>query len=242
MSNIDKTDGQPGGQSKSAANRNLRTGLMAGAMALGMVGLSFAAVPLYDLFCRVTGFGGTTQVAEGYAGAILDRKITIRFNGDVNRDLTWGFRPEVTSMDVRIGEAALTSYHAVNTSDTPLVGTATYNVTPEKAGIYFNKIQCFCFTEQMLTPGQSVDMPVYFFVDPAIADDPGMADVTTITLSYTFFKAPDQGLAEVAAQQAAAHPGAYPGLDAGQGSGYETPGGAASTATGPGPAAAPGRS
>lgn len=183
---------------------NGRTALLLGGIVVGMVGLSFASVPLYDLFCRVTGFGGTTQVAEGYAGQVLDRKMTIRFNADVNRDLAWGFRPEATSMDVRIGEAALTNYHAHNSSDQALVGTATYNVTPEKAGIYFNKIQCFCFTEQMLEPGQSVDMPVYFFVDPAIADDPAMDDVTTITLSYTFFKAPDQALAHQAMDGTAA--------------------------------------
>ncbi|WP_158043621.1 cytochrome c oxidase assembly protein [Skermanella pratensis] len=164
-------------------------------LVFGMVGLSFAAVPLYDLFCQVTGFGGTTQRAEGPAGEILDRTVKVRFNADVNAALPWGFRPEIHQMEVRIGESAMTSYRAVNNSDEPIVGTATYNVTPDKAGIYFNKIQCFCFTEQRLEPGQSVDMPVYFFVDPAMADDPKLDDVKTITLSYTFFRAHGGGAA-----------------------------------------------
>jgi len=158
-------------------------------LVFGMIGLSFAAVPLYSLFCKVTGFGGTTQRAEGPAGRILDRTIKVRFNADVNGAMPWGFRPEIHEMELRIGQSAMASYRAVNHSDTPVTGTATYNVTPDKAGIYFNKIQCFCFTEQRLEPGQSVDMPVYFFVDPAMADDPKLSDVTTITLSYTFFRA-----------------------------------------------------
>ncbi|UEM21583.1 cytochrome c oxidase assembly protein [Skermanella mucosa] len=164
-------------------------------LVFGMIGLSFAAVPLYSLFCQVTGFGGTTQRAEGPAGEILDRTVKVRFNADVNGALPWGFQPEIHQMEVRIGESAMTSYRAVNHSDEPIVGTATYNVTPDKAGIYFNKIQCFCFTEQRLEPGQSVDMPVYFFVDPAMADDPKLDDVKTITLSYTFFRAHDGGAA-----------------------------------------------
>ncbi|EWY38415.1 cytochrome C oxidase assembly protein [Skermanella stibiiresistens SB22] len=169
--------------------------LMGGLFGLvfGMIGLSFAAVPLYSLFCQVTGFGGTTQRAEGPAGPILDRTVKVRFNADVNAAMPWGFKPDVHEMTVRLGEPALTSYHAVNHSDTPVTGTATYNVTPDKAGIYFNKIQCFCFTEQRLEPGQAVDMPVYFFVDPAMADDPKLNDVDTITLSYTFFRAHDDG-------------------------------------------------
>jgi len=174
---------------------NARVATSLGLLVAGMVGLSFAAVPLYDLFCRVTGYGGTTQVADGYADRVVDRKITIRFNADVNDSLPWGFRPEAVAMTVNLGQSALTSYRAENRGADPVVGTATYNVTPAKAGIYFNKLECFCFTEQVLTPRQSVDMPVYFFVDPAMADDPNMDDVDTITLSYTFFRAPDQTLA-----------------------------------------------
>jgi cytochrome c oxidase assembly protein subunit 11 len=168
------------------------TGLVA-----GMTGLSFAAVPLYDLFCRVTGFGGTTQVADAPAGRVLDRRMTIRFNAAVNGDMPWQFRPERPAMEVRVGETALASYVARNLSDEPVTGTAVYNVTPQKAGLYFNKIQCFCFDEQVLQPGQSVDMPVYFFVDPAIADDPNLDDVGTITLSYTFFRAKSEGTPQV---------------------------------------------
>lgn len=188
--------------------RNRRLGLALSGLVCGMVGLSFASVPLYDLFCRVTGFGGTTQVATQAADHILDRTVTIRFNADVNRDLPWAFHPVQKTMKVRLGESALTAYSARNLTARPIVGNATYNVTPEKAGIYFNKVQCFCFTEQVLAAGQEVDMPVYFFVDPAMADDPNMADVTTITLSYTFYQAPDQS-------------GAKQALDAGRAKDYQ---------------------
>lgn len=183
-------------------NRRMATGL--GLMVAGMVGLSFASVPLYDLFCRVTGFGGMTQVSTGPADRVLDRVVTVRFNADVNNSLTWDFKPGVKSVDVRVGEAMTIAYHAHNPGKTAMVGTATYNVTPEKAGQYFNKIQCFCFTEQVLQPGQSIEMPVNFYVDPAMADDPNMADVQTITLSYTFFRADDQSAAQGAPVQGAA--------------------------------------
>lgn len=182
--------------------RNARMAAVLGGLVAFMVGLSFAAVPLYDLFCRVTGFGGTTQVAAKMADHVVDRTLTIRFNADVNHGLPWHFRPAQTSMVVKAGEPAQTTFHARNDSNQTLVGTATYNVTPDKAGIFFNKVQCFCFTEQVLKPGESIDMPVYFFVDPAIADDPKMKDVTTITLSYTFFLAPDQSAAARVTQAA----------------------------------------
>ncbi|HYD30125.1 MAG TPA: cytochrome c oxidase assembly protein [Azospirillaceae bacterium] len=158
------------------------------AVVAGMVGLSFAAVPLYSLFCRVTGYGGTTQRAEAAASRVLDRTVTVRFNADVNGDLPWGFQPQQLDMTVRLGETALAFYRAENRSARPVTGTAVFNVTPDKAGPYFSKIACFCFTEQHLEPGQAVDMPVTFFVDPKMADDPGMDDVTSITLSYTFFR------------------------------------------------------
>ncbi|WP_207458588.1 cytochrome c oxidase assembly protein [Azospirillum sp. SYSU D00513] len=166
----------------------------------GMVGLAYASVPLYNLFCQVTGFGGTTQRAEAGAERVVDRKVTVRFNADVNNKLPWAFRPEQKEVALKLGETGLAAYRAENRSDKPTVGTATYNVTPDKAGKYFNKIECFCFTEQVLQPGQSVDMPVAFFVDPAMAEDPAMEDVTTITLSYTFFRALDADA--VLAQQA----------------------------------------
>jgi Cytochrome oxidase assembly factor len=173
------------------------------AMVAGMVGLAFASAPLYSMFCRVTGFGGTTQRADAAPAKVLDRVVTIRFNSDVNDALPWNFRPEQRELKVRVGETGLANYRAENRAAKPTVGTAVYNVTPDKAGLYFNKIQCFCFDEQVLEPGQSVDMPVAFFVDPAMADDPNMEDVTTITLSYTFFRAKDESqvLAQHANQQ-----------------------------------------
>jgi len=160
-------------------------------LVFGMIGLAYASVPLYSLFCSVTGFGGTTQRASAAAAKTVDRKVTIRFNADTNMALPWSFRPERKDMVLKLGETGLAAYRAENKSDKPTVGTAVYNVTPDKVGQYFNKIECFCFTEQVLQPGQSVDMPVAFFVDPAMNDDPNMWDVTTITLSYTFFRAKD---------------------------------------------------
>ncbi|MBP2226989.1 cytochrome c oxidase assembly protein subunit 11 [Azospirillum agricola] len=160
-------------------------------LVFGMVGLAYASVPLYSLFCAVTGFGGTTMRADAAAATTLDRKITVRFNADTNTALPWSFRPEQKDMVLKLGETGLAAYRAESRGDKPTVGTAVYNVTPDKAGRYFNKLECFCFTEQVLQPGQAVDMPVAFFVDPAMNDDPNMADVTTITLSYTFFRAKD---------------------------------------------------
>lgn len=152
-----------------------------------MGGLTAAAVPLYDLFCRVTGYGGTPQrVAE--AGARRDRtEVTIDFNADKAPDLPWRFQPVQRRIVVRLGEENLAFFRAANTSARPVVGTATFNVTPFKAGPYVSKIQCFCFEQQTLGPGETVDMPVSFYVDPAILDDPATRDVRQITLSYTFF-------------------------------------------------------
>ncbi|KAA0683491.1 cytochrome c oxidase assembly protein [Roseomonas genomospecies 6] len=175
-------------------------------LVFGMVGLAYASVPLYALFCQVTGFGGTTQRADAAPERQVDRVIKVRFNADVNNALPWRFKPEQRELTVKLGEMGLAAYQAANRADRPTVGTALYNVTPDKAGKYFNKIECFCFTEQVLEPGQSVDMPVAFFVDPALAEDPAMEDVTTITLSYTFFRAKDEN--QVLAQHAAQATGA----------------------------------
>lgn len=152
-----------------------------------MVGLSFASVPLYNLFCRMTGFDGTTQTAATLPDHILDRTITIKFNASTGPHMMWDFKPELREIDVRLGEKGLAAFHAKNRSNTVTAGTAIYNVTPFKAGKYFHKIQCFCFDEQALQPGQDVSMPVMFFVDPALNDDPDMEDVKVITLSYTFY-------------------------------------------------------
>lgn len=173
---------------RNLAYRNRRLALISFIGAAGMVGASYAAVPLYEIFCQVTGYGGTTQTAEVAPDKILDRKMTIRFNADVDRKLPWKFAAVQDRVEVRVGENALAFYRARNTSDRAVVGTATFNVTPLKAGQYFNKIECFCFTEQRLEAGGEVDMPVSFFVDPAIANDPNLNDVTEITLSYTFFQ------------------------------------------------------
>ena len=187
----------PGAPDKRASRRRAATALILGGVVCGMVGLAFAAVPLYELFCQVTGFGGTTQVAEEAPEAIGERMVTVRFNADTARDLPWYFKPEQREIKVRVGEMALAFYNAVNQSDRALIGTSTFNVTPVKAGAYFNKIDCFCFEEQTLAPGERADFPVSFFVDPDIVEDRRLDDVTTITLSYTFF-ARGEGVTEAA--------------------------------------------
>lgn len=168
--------------------RNRRTGLVVLGAVAAMVGLSFASVPLYSLFCRVTGFGGTTQVSQSLPEKILARKVTVRFDANTSADLPWDFGPETKALGVRLGERGLARFYAQNNAQEPVAGTALFNVTPLKVGKYFRKIQCFCFDEQILQPGQRVSMPVMFYVDPALDDDPSMEDVTTITLSYSFFK------------------------------------------------------
>ena len=154
-----------------------------------MVGVSYAAVPLYNWFCKVTGYGGTTQIAETGTDRILDRKVTIRFDANVASGLAWSFKPTERSMVLQVGETGQATYRFSNTGTSPSVGTSTFNVTPQLAGAYFNKLECFCFTEQALAAGETVELPVVFFVDPAMADDKDLEHVNTITLSYTFFPA-----------------------------------------------------
>ena len=175
-------------------SKNAKTGMIAIAGALAMLGLGYAAVPLYDLFCRVTGFGGTTQVATeaeaNRAAAIGEtRDISIRFDASTSRDVPWDFRPSQPTDTVRIGQRDLATYVAKNNSSEAITGTATFNVEPSQAGIYFHKTQCFCFTEQTLEPGQEVNMPVLYYVDPAILEDDVIGDLEQITLSYTFHRA-----------------------------------------------------
>jgi cytochrome c oxidase assembly protein subunit 11 len=171
------------------AARNRKSAMLAGLLALAMVALGFAAVPLYRLFCQATGFAGTTGRADASdvpykpaAGTIL-----VRFDANVNAGLPWRFRPEKNVEQVRIGERLMAFYIAENLSDRPVTGRATYNVSPDQAGGHFKKIDCFCFTEQTLQPGERVRMPVIYFVDPAILKDADAKDLTQITLSYTFY-------------------------------------------------------
>jgi len=168
-------------------NSNGKVAVICAGVAAGMIGLAYASVPLYSLFCSVTGYGGTTQRVAAPSHEVLDRMVTVRFDSNVAPGLDWEFTPAVTSMKLHIGENALAIYRATNHSKVPVVGTATFNVTPEQAGGFFNKIQCFCFTEQRLEPGETVDMPVSFYVDPAIVNDVDGAFIRTITLSYTFY-------------------------------------------------------
>jgi cytochrome c oxidase assembly protein subunit 11 len=176
------------------AVRNRRVGMVALLAAMAMLGLGYAAVPLYRLFCQVTGFGGSTQVAsEAQADDAAARSagaptISIRFDANTASDMPWTFRPQQVTDTVQIGQRDMAIFEARNLSSVPVTGTASFNVEPEQAGAYFTKIQCFCFTEQTLRPGQEVTMPVIYFVDPRALDDPNMKDVEQITLSYTFHR------------------------------------------------------
>src|ERR1043166_3772929 len=170
--------------------RNGTTVALLAAVVLGMVGLSFASVPLYRLFCQATGFGGTTQRAAAAPGQIANAIVTVRFDAMTAPELGWEFRPLVSAVRVHPGEQREVLFRAVNHSSETVTGTATFNVTPTKTGIYFDKLQCFCFSEQQLGPGESRDMGVVFFVDPDLLTDPSTSDVRTITLSYTMFRAP----------------------------------------------------
>ncbi|MEO1328108.1 MAG: cytochrome c oxidase assembly protein [Pseudomonadota bacterium] len=174
-------------QTSDRANAR-RSALYSAALVAGMGALSFAAVPLYDWFCRTTGFAGTTQQADAEADRVLDQTVLVRFDGNVNSGLPLKFKPLQNEMRVRIGETAVAYYQATNLSAEPLTTSATFNVTPLQVGGYFAKIECFCFEEQTLAAGETVDMPVQFFVDPELVDDQEFGDVKTITLSYTFFR------------------------------------------------------
>ena len=170
------------------ARRNGRVAMLAALLAAAMVGLAFASVPLYRLFCQVTGFGGTTQMAVGAeAPGAVGRLISVRFDANTSSALPWRFEPVDTHRRVALGARNIANYTARNLSDRPVTGTATFNVTPVQAGQYFTKIQCFCFTEQRLDPGQEISMPVVFFVDPKILEDPQARQISEITLSYTFY-------------------------------------------------------
>lgn len=154
-----------------------------------MLGMSYAAVPLYSLFCQVTGFGGTPQISTAESSEVLDRTIKVRFDSNVSPGLDWAFTPVQREITLRIGETGLAMYRASNRGTRPVTGVATFNVTPDQAGAYFDKVQCFCFNEQTLKPGETIDMPVVFYVDPELARDRNARAIQEITLSYTFFPA-----------------------------------------------------
>lgn len=174
--------------------KNKRVALIVLAVVAGMIGLAYASVPLYRLFCQITGYGGTTQISAAGPEKIVDRTIRITFDARVDASLPWDFKPEVRHVDVKVGQKGLVSYVAVNESSARTVGMSVYNVTPDKAGKYFHKTQCFCFAEQALDGGKTTHFPVVFYVDPSIMDDPLMDDVTDITLSYTFYAAESTAL------------------------------------------------
>ncbi len=175
--------------------RNAATVLLSLGIVAAMVGLSYASVPLYRLFCQVTGYQGTTRTALKAPDAASGATITVRLDANLNSTLPWSFAPVTPEVTLALGESATALYRVKNLSDRPTVGSATFNVTPFDSGQYFNKIQCFCFTEHALKPGESAELPVTFFVDPKIRDNPNTADIQTITLSYTFFRAEDEGAA-----------------------------------------------
>jgi cytochrome c oxidase assembly protein subunit 11 len=182
-------------QPAKTARHGVVGGILAG-LVIAMLGLSYAAVPLYKIFCQVTGYAGTTQRAKLAPEKATDQMISVRFDANISRDLDWQFKPLQRVIKLKIGEEKLAFYTATNNSSEPITGTATFNVTPAVAGSYFNKIACFCFTEQTLQPGESVEMPVSFFIDPDMLNDPDMKSVREITLSYTFFEVKKQKTAQ----------------------------------------------
>ena len=189
--------------SPTAASFSVRLTLYACVAAIVlMVGAAYAAVPLYRLFCQVTGYGGTTQVASAGSDVVLDRKVTIRLDSNVSNGLNWKFKPEVPTVSVRIGETATVFFHVENQGTTDSAGVATYNVQPDLAGSYFDKLQCFCFSDLKLKAGESLDVPVVFYVDPAITKERDLENMSEITLSYTFFpaKAAKSPVAELTGQ------------------------------------------
>ena len=183
------TDRNETSQETKQARSNTRIAVVCASVVLGMVGMAYASVPLYRLFCQVTGYGGTTQTATSADGIeMIDRDVTVRFDANVDGKLPWEFKPLVRSVTIKMGEQKQISFFARNNSDKTLTGMATFNVTPQSAGIFFNKIQCFCFTETTLKPGESLEMPVVFFVDPDMASERETRNIDEITLSYTLYE------------------------------------------------------
>ncbi len=194
-------------QSEALRRRNRRLGLGVGGFVAGMVGLAFASVPLYDMFCRATGYNGTVQTGGAAAPGAGEKVLTIRFNANTQPNLPWRFGPVTPAMSLRVGEEGLGFYEAQSLSAVPTTGVATYNVTPEVVGKYFHKTACFCFDNQTLEPGQKADMPLSFWVDPKIAEDPNTSGIRTITISYTFFRTLEDAERAGALASAGAHVG-----------------------------------
>ncbi|SFK12523.1 cytochrome c oxidase assembly protein subunit 11 [Pseudovibrio ascidiaceicola] len=194
------TDQKPKTAEQAKVNRsNATVAVICGGVFFGMVGLSFAAVPLYQLFCQVTGYGGTTQRAEEASETILDREIIVSFDANVAPGLDWDFKPKQKKVRVKLGQMTEIMYEAQSLAQQVSTGTSTFNVTPFEVGGYFNKIDCFCFTEQPLKAGEKIDMPVVFFIDPELDKDESLKNIKEITLSYTFFELPKDGEEETAA-------------------------------------------
>jgi cytochrome c oxidase assembly protein subunit 11 len=189
---------QPHNHPRPVRRRDVLVAAACGVFVAGMVGMAYAAVPLYDWFCRTTGFNGTTQVATAAPGGVIDRTINVRFDANIGPGLPWKFLPERTSINVKLGEVVTVHYTAINETARATVGTAAYNVAPLTVGAYFQKINCFCFEEQRLKPGEKREMPVVFYIDPALVKDADADGLDTITLSYTFYpsREPQRPLAE----------------------------------------------
>ncbi len=194
------TDTQPNASAQPARRRGLVIAVACAAFAVGMVGAAYASVPLYYLFCQVTGYGGTTQRAETAPSQVIDQTVLVRFDGNVAPGLPWKFGPNDREVTVKLGETRETSFHVKNLSDKPVRAQATFNVTPVAAGVYFNKIACFCFDNQTLQPGEEIDMPIVFYVDADMLEAEELKDAPGITLSYTFFPL-DEAEAPVAASK-----------------------------------------
>lgn len=182
---------------RTPKNANRHGAIILGTLVVAMLAFSFASVPLYRIFCQKTGYGGTVKIALQAANNIQNRVIHVRFNGDVHRDLPWAFKPLQLSTNIYVGETGLAFYQVTNKTAKDITGIATYNVTPDKAAQYFNKIHCFCFEEQIIHAKETADMPVQFFIDPAIMQDNDCDDIKEITLSYTFFDSKDPNIPEI---------------------------------------------
>lgn len=182
------TDERAEQAARDTERSNRKVATVSAAVAVGMLALAFASVPLYRLFCQVTGYGGTTQKAAAPSSVVVDRTVTVRFDANVSSGLAWRVEPLQRTIEIKLGETAVIAYRATNLSDKTIVGTSGFNVSPDITGSYFNKLECFCFTEQKLEPGQSLDMPVSFYVDPAMLADADARKVQQITLSYTFYR------------------------------------------------------